>query len=210
MDAGSYSKEIIEVVDEYSKLFYIRANKSQSLFEQIKNSTNWKNEEINYKNYEVCSIPFTQFFEDKNYRLVIMREKTNNKQLDLFTGDSFKYRTILTNDWESTEKEAIEYYNQRGSSEKIFDVMNNDFGWKRLPSSFLNENCAFMILTAMIKNFYNYFVSLVSKTFDGIMPTTRLKRFVFRFITVAGKWVYQSRQWILKLFTDKPYESIII
>lgn len=210
MDAGSYSKEIIEVVDEYSNLFYIRANKSQKLFEQIKNITNWENVEINYKNYEVCSIPFIQFFEDKNYRLVIMREKTNNKQLDLFTGDTFKYRTILTNDWDSTEKEVIEYYNQRGSSEKIFDVMNNDFGWRRLPSSFLNENCAFMILTAMIKNFYNYFVSLVSKTFDGIMPTTRLKRFVFRFITVAGKWVYQSRQWILKLFTDKPYESIII
>jgi hypothetical protein len=210
MDAGSYSKEIIEVVDKYSNLFYIRANKSQRLLEQIKNITNWENIEINYNNYEVCSIPFTQFFEDKNYRLVIMREKTSNKQVDLFTGDTFKYRTILTNDWDSTEKEAIEYYNQRGSSEKVFDVMNNDFGWKRLPSSFLNENCAFMILTAMIKNFYNYFVSLVSKTFDEIMPTTRLKRFVFRFITVAGKWVYQSRQWILKLFTDKPYESIII
>ena len=210
MDAGSYSKEIIEVVDKYSNLFYIRANKSQRLLEQIKNITNWENIEINYNNYEVCSIPFTQFFEDKNYRLVIMREKTSNKQVDLFTGDTFKYRTILTNDWDSTEKEAIEYYNQRGSSEKIFDVMNNDFGWKRLPSSFLNENCAFMILTAMIKNFYNYFVSLVSKTFDEIMPTTRLKRFVFRFITVAGKWVYQSRQWILKLFTDKSYESIII
>ena len=27
MDAGSYSKEIIDVVDKYSKLFYIRANK---------------------------------------------------------------------------------------------------------------------------------------------------------------------------------------
>ena len=87
--------------------------------------------------------------------------------------------------------------------------MNNDFGWKHLPASFLNENCAFMIITAMIKNFYNYFVKIVSSVFEGINHTTRLKRFVFRFITVAGKWVYQSRQWILKLFTDQPYERLV-
>jgi hypothetical protein len=209
MDAGSYSKEIIDVVDKNSKLFYIRANKSASLFEKIKEVTNWQNVEINYKEYEVASIKFTQFYKERNFRLVIMREKTDDMQFDLFTGDNFKYRTILTNDLESTEQEVIEYYNQRGTSEKIFDVMNNDFGWKHLPASFLNENGAFMIITAMIKNFYNYFVKIVSSVFDGINHTTRLKRFVFRFITVAGKWVYQSRQWILKLFTDQPYEKLI-
>ena len=114
----------------------------------------------------------------------------------------------MTNDSESNEKEVIEYYNNRGTSEKIFDVMNNDFGWKRLPFSFLNENNAFMIITAMIKNFYNYFVTIVSDKFEGIKPTTRLKRFVFRFITVAGKWTYQGRQWVLKLYSKQPYEQL--
>jgi len=209
MDAGSYSKEIIDVVDKNSESFYIRANKSTSLLEQIREITNWKTVEINYINYEVASIPFTQFFEDRNYRLVIMREKSSSNQLDIFTGDLFKYRSILTNDWESSEKEVIEYYNQRGTSEKVFDVMNNDFGWKHLPFSFLNENGAFMIITAMIKNFYNYFIAKISKTFDGINPTTRVKRFVFRFISVAGKWRYQGKQWILKLYTKKPYDRLI-
>ena len=209
MDAGSYSKEIIDVVDKYSSLFYIRANKCGDLFEKIKEITDWHRVEINYKNYEVASIKFTQFYKERNYRLVIMREKSDNPQLDLFTEDNFNYRTILTNDAESAEKEVIEYYNQRGRSEKIFDVMNNDFGWKHLPASFLNENNAFMIITAMIKNFYNYFISIVSTVFDGIKPTIRLKRFVFKFITVAGKWVYQSRQWILKLFTKQPYEKLV-
>ena len=210
MDAGSYSKEIIDVVDKNSKLFYIRANKSASLLEQIREITNWQTVEINYINYEVASIPFTQFYEDRNYRLVIMREKGRDNQVDLFSGDTLKYRSILTNDWESTEKEVIEYYNQRGTSEKVFDVMNNDFGWKRLPFSFLNENGAFMIITAMIKNFYNYFVAKISKTFDGINPTTRIKRFVFRFISVSGKWMYQARQWVLKLHTNQPYDELNI
>ena len=209
MDAGSYAKDIIDVVAQNSKQFYIRANKSANLFEQITEISTWESVEINYQNYEVASIPFNQFFEDRNYRLVIMREKGDSNQIDLFTQDTFAYRSILTDDWDSTEKEVIEYYNNRGTSEKIFDVMNNDFGWKHLPFSFLNENNAFMIITAMIKNFYNFFVAIVSEKFEGINATTRLKRFVFRFITVAGKWVYQGRQWVLKLYTKQPYEQLI-
>jgi hypothetical protein len=88
-----------------------------------------------------------------------MREQGNSSHMDLLTKDTMKYKTILTNDWEPTDKEVIEYYNQRGKSEKIFDVMNNDFGWKRLPFSFLDQNGSFMIITAMIKNFYSYFLS---------------------------------------------------
>jgi hypothetical protein len=88
--------------------------------------------------------------------------------------------------------------------------MNNDFGWKRMPFSFLNQNNTFMIVTAMIKNFYTYFVNLVSKVFENIPPTTRLKRFVFRFINVAGKWVYQGRDWVLKLYSNAPYDQLLI
>lgn len=209
MDAGSYSKNIIDVVDKHSKLFYIRANKSTDLFEQINNISDWETVEINFKNYEVASIPFTQFFNERDYRLVIMREKSTDNQLNVFTGDTYIYRSILTNDHERTEKEIIEYYNARGASERIFDEMNNDFGWKHLPFSFLNENNSFMIITAMIKNFYNYFIAIVAEKFDDINPTTRIKRFVFRFITVAGRWVYQGREWILKLFTKRPYHQLI-
>jgi hypothetical protein len=61
---------------------------------------------------------------------------------------------------------------------------------------------------AMAKNFYNYVIDKVSKVFTDIKPTSRLKRFIFRFITVIGKWVYKGRQWILQLKTDKPYEKV--
>jgi hypothetical protein len=208
MDAGSYAQGIIDVVDKNSRLFYIRANKSTILFEQIQNLENWQEIELNYKKYEVASIVFKQFFEERNYRLVIMREKANTAQIDLFTKDNMKYRTILTNDWKSTEEQVIEYYNQRGKSEKVFDVMNNDFGWNRLPFSFLNQNCSFMIITAMIKNFYTYFLNIVSDIFEDLEPTSRLKRFVFKFISVAGQWIYQAREYKLRLFSNKPYFNL--
>ena len=210
MDAGSYSKDIIEVVAKNSKLFYIRSNRSADLYSQILEIKEWTKVEINYKIYEVASIKFTQFFENENYRQVIMREASTDNQLDLFTGDNFQYRSILTNDWESTEKDIIEYYNQRGGSEKTFDIMNNDFGWNHLPCSFLNENTAYLIIMAMAKNFYNFVVEKVSLVFDDIQPTTRLKRFIFRFITVAGKWVYSGRQWILNLYSDRPYDRLMV
>ena len=114
-----------------------------------------------------------------------MREKTNDTQLDIFEGEKFNYRCILTNAHKSTEKEVIEYYNQRGSCEKIFDIQNNDFGWKHLPTSNMNSNTVFLIITAMLKNFYNYIIKKVSSVFTDILPTSRLKRFIFRFIAVA-------------------------
>jgi hypothetical protein len=98
MDAGSYSKEITDMVSSHSKLFYIRVNRCDSLTEQIRGIKEWKTAEINYKTYQVASLLFTQFFEDRNYRLVIMREKNEDGQTDLFTGDDFIYRCILTND----------------------------------------------------------------------------------------------------------------
>jgi hypothetical protein len=88
--------------------------------------------------------------------------------------------------------------------------MNIDFGWKRMPFSFLNENNTFMTITAMIKIFYTYFVGLASSIFENITPTTRLKRFVFRFINVACKWVHQGKGCVLKLYSKAPYEQILI
>ena len=209
MDAGSYGEEIIKVIAKYSRLFYIRANKCESLTETVRQITDWQTVEINFKEYKVASVPFTNFLAEQNYRLVIMREKTVDPQLDLFEGEKFNYRCILTNDRQSTEKEVIEYYNQRGASEKTFDIQNNDFGWNHLPTSNMNSNTAYLILTAMLKNFYNYLVVKVSGIFSDILPGSRLKRFIFRFISVPGQYVYRSRQWTLQLYTDRPYEKMV-
>jgi hypothetical protein len=168
----------------------------------------WEDIEINFKGYKVCSLPFTQFLEDRQYRLVVMGEKSDVYQPTLFFGDNCIYRCILTNDWDSTEKEVIEYYNNRGGSEKTFDIQNNDFGWGHLPCSDMNHNTVYLILMAMIKNFYNYIIGKVAKVFTDLLPTSRLKRFIFRFICVPGRWYYRGRQWTLSLYTTRPYEKV--
>ena len=208
MDAGSYSEDIVKVVSSHSKLFYIRANRCMSLTERIRQIEDWQSVEINNIDCQVASLEFTQFLGERRYRLVVQREKSDDAQIDLFTGDNFIYRCILTNDQDSTEQEIIEYYNQRGSSEQTFDIQNNDFGWNHLPCSDMNHNTVYLILTAMIKNFYNYIVQKVSKIFKDIPPTSRIKRFIFRFICVPARWYYRGRQWTLGLYTDRPYEKL--
>ena len=215
MDAGSYTKAIVEVVSNYSNKFYIRANKCESLTKELLKHENWEEVEINNIIYEVCSIEYQPFGykkgeEKKTFRLVVSREKTKNRQLDLFTGDNMKYRSILTDDWDSGEQEVIEYYNKRGTEEKTIDILNNDFGWKNMPFSFMEENTVFLMVMMICKNVYTWLVAKISKVFSGIKKNSRIKKFIFRFITVPAKWIETGRYNILKVYSNKPYEVLLI
>lgn len=157
---------------------------------------------------EVRSVKFNWFMEEKGYRLVIQRTRIEHEP-DIF-GDTFSYvyRCILTNDWEMSEKVIIEYYNQRGARERDFDALNNDFGWSHLPCSFLNENTVFLLLMAMCKNFHTAILYEIGKVFYNIKPKHRLKKFIYRFISVPAKWVRTARTHVLRLFTDRPYDRL--
>ena len=57
-------------------------------------------------------------------------------------------------------------------SERIFDDMNNGFGWNRLPKSFMGENTVFLLLTALIRNFYKFIMARLDvKRFGRKHPT---------------------------------------
>ena len=75
----------------------------------------WQREEINGNEYELNSI-ITEKWEGKAYRLVIQRERRMGGELDLWEG-GYTYRCILTNDYTSTTREIVEFYNLRGGKE---------------------------------------------------------------------------------------------
>ena len=56
-----------------------------------------------------------------------LKDKEDRGQTDIF-GVIYTYRCILTNNWMSTEKDIITFYNEREASEKSFDIQDNDFG----------------------------------------------------------------------------------
>lgn len=86
--------------------------------------------------------------------------------------------------------------------------MNNNFGWKRLPFSFMNGNKAFLLMTTMAANFYQYLIPKIAKVFKELDPQSRIKRFLFRFIATSAKWVKTGRKWVLNIYYEKPYHLL--
>ena len=86
---------------------------------------------------------------------------------------------ILTNDYKSSARDIVEFYNLRGGKERIFDDMNNGFGWNRLPKSFMAQNTVFLLMTALIRNFYKAIMQRLKTHEFGLRATSRIKTFVF-------------------------------
>lgn len=198
-DCGSCSEDVVSEVEKHCRHFYIRANRCGSLYDAISALSGWKREEINGIEYELNSI-LVEKWKGKPYRLVIQRQKRINGEFDLWEGE-YTYRCILTNDYGSATREIVEFYNLRGGKERIFDEMNNGFGWGRLPKSFMAENTVFLLLTALIRNFYKTIMQKLDASKFGLKKTSRIKTFVFKFISVPAKWVRTSRQYVLNIYT---------
>ena len=200
MDCGSCSREIVETIEKHCEHFYIRANRCSSLYDSLLALRGWKREVINGIEYELNSI-ITEKWEGKAYRLVIQRERRMDGEQDLWEGE-YTYRCILTNDYTSAPREIVEFYNLRGGMERIFDDMNNGFGWARLPKSFMAENTVFLLLTAVIRNFYKFLMERLDTKAFGLKKSSRIKAFVFKFISVPAKWIRTSRHYELNIYTS--------
>ena len=111
---------------------------------------------------------------------------------------SYDTDTIAT----TSGRDIVEFYNKRGGKERIFDDMNNGFGWNRLPKSFMSENTVFLLLTALIHNFYKTIISKLDSKAFGLKETSRIKAFVFSFISVPAKWIMTARQYVLNIYTE--------
>lgn len=211
-DSASYQQKVVELVAEKVDYFYIRAMRCTDMEQQISGIPveHWEKIRLGVQEMQVAQIENYRPFDGKRtYRLVVSRIKRKDGQTGLFTEGAYTYRAILTNDEKWDNSQIVSFYNQRGSAERTFDAMNNDFGWAKLPCSFLNENTAFMIMTAIYANLYQYLLSIISMKLSWVKENFRLKKFIFRFITVAAKWIKTSRRYVLKLYTSKDYSPLL-
>ena len=97
-----------------------------------------------------------------------------------------------------------------GAKEKVFDQMDNDFGWHYLPKGLLKENTVFMILTAIIRNFYKLLLRDSRLRAFGIQAGTRMKAFINKVVAVVARWTRGGRRDILTVYTDNAaaFESL--
>ena len=65
----------------------------------------------------------------------------------------------------------------------------------------MGENTVFLLLTALIRNFYKYIMERLDAKKFGLKATSRIKAFVFKFIYVLAKWIKKSRQYVLNIYS---------
>ncbi|WP_421921238.1 IS1380 family transposase [Marinifilum sp.] len=217
-DSGSYKFDIINTVNRYVNKFYVRIKMRPSIYQAINKVNNWK--EIKTKDGRTLfrgSSKFTPFKRAaqnqkqkgllKEYRIVVTKENNLDGQLNVFTNEACVYSCIMTSDFEKTDDEIVFFYNQRGTIEREFDVLKNDFGWRHLPFSKLEQNTVFLILTAMCRNLYDYIIQKFSSRYQNLKSNFRIKKFIFRFICIPAKWISHARYKYLKVYGKIAFKT---
>jgi hypothetical protein len=214
-DAASYQYDVIKLLEKGVKNFYIGSRNSyiEKYFHQIKT---WQcMPETSDEIMEVAEITITPFQQQSSkakktaheYRLIVKRKLKKDGQINLFTQDAYEYRAILTNNMLWSAVEIARFYNHRGNMEKQFDILKNDFGWKYMPFSKLNQNTVFLYMTAICRNLYHYIIRYFSEKIKSLKPTFRVKKFLFRFIILPAKWIRRSRQNYLKVYGNINFST---
>ncbi len=217
-DGASYKFEVLNVVNQYVDNIYVRVKMRQGIYEAINKIDNWK--EIKAGDGRTLfrgSSKFTPFKRTardqkkkdllKEYRIVVTKEQNLDGQINMFTNEACVYGCIMTNNFEQSDDEVVFFYNQRGKTEREFDVLKNDFGWDRMPFSKLEQNTVFLLFTAMCRNLYNYIIHRFSGIYKHLNANFRIKKFIFRFICVPAKWIKHARGIHLRLYGNIAFKT---
>ena len=209
-DSASYQLLTLSVASDHTEFLYVRARRDPSVMKAIASIKHWQETATKgvYRG-TVDFVPFKKRAREhhlghllQTYRLVVTKEPKANGQLNMFTNEACHYHAIITNDWEMTNDEIVNFYNKRGAAEKEFDILKNDFGWNNLPFSKLESNTVFLILTALCRNLYDYIIRAFSARCKHLASNYRIKKFIFRFICVPAKWIRNAREYKLKIYGD--------
>ena len=179
-----------EKLTPFGGIFSIMEQFDSTLSSVINSTLGLRCRSFGYQYSEIVRSPMSKLnsilvekWKGKAYRLVIQRQKRMDGVQDLWEGE-YIYRCILTNDYESSAREIVEFYNLRGGKERIFDDMNNG-------------------------KFYKAIIHRLDVKRFGLNATRRIKAFVFRFVSVPAKWIRTSRRYVLNTYTcNNAYADI--
>jgi hypothetical protein len=204
-DSAAYQKEVVEVVEKNSTHFYIRIDDSQTLRDAISDipEREWKKVKMGNQTIEMADTAFFPFGGKKAYRAVVQRRLRKDRQADAFTGSAYSYYAIMTDNEINSSEWITYFYNGRGSSEKNFDILNNDFNCNHLPFSFLDANTVYIIVAALSNILFEWIKHVFYHRGVITATTMRIKKFLFDFILLPSKWIKTARQWVLKIFTSR-------
>jgi hypothetical protein len=189
-DGAGYTNAFLDYLDSEKLHFNVGADGSTRAEKAVLASKNWRTLRFQTSNHiwnaEFASAHYSLSKSKQKYILGVIRVKKDEREKIQPTKwkplNSYYYKFVITNDDEISPQKLFEEYHKRGASEKIFDELKNDFGWRILPFSKINENLAYLQITAFTSIIYQGMLRIFSKEFKQIKPTIRLDKFKKEFI----------------------------
>jgi hypothetical protein len=137
-------------------------------------------------------------------RVVVARCLRNDQQIDMLSGCSYRYYGIMTNNIAYSNKEIIEFYNDRGDAENPNRYLLNDFNVHHLPFLDMDMNTVFMYFMATCSVLFEWTKKiLVQNKTKYIKLNIRVKAICFNYITIASTFINHARQRTLLIFSEQ-------
>lgn len=216
LDGGSYNSDAFEYLNDNNIKFYSGVVGSPAIKDEIKNIKNddWKPIKLetstNLWDCEAASFNYKIVKGENAYKYAVIRVKITKwykcpKGWIGIANNDYAYKLVITNDFGSSVHDIVKFYNQRGTAERVFDDLKNNFAWKNCPFSNMNENTVFLLITALTCNIYQAILRKFKKTINQLRLDARLRDFTFVFMTVACEVI---RNTYVFYDTDIAYEKI--
>ncbi|MEZ5001867.1 MAG: IS1380 family transposase [Chitinophagales bacterium] len=197
-DSAAYNIALFDELDDRGIKFYVRMGSYKDMKKKMLWGPKWSSGYIGDKKADTAEIIHMPRGAKNEYRVIAKRQPTPD--------EGHAYYCIITNDWDMEQCDLIHFFNQRGKEERNFDALKNDFNWRRLPFSFLNENTVFLIISAMAYCLFKYLIRKYGKKLGFIKQKHRLKNFIFYFISIVCVRIGEK----LILYTDQSgFEELL-
>jgi hypothetical protein len=199
IDAAGCQHKVIREVKNKCKAFFIRCSDvTHHLHGQ---DLHWKKAFIGDRQLEIAEAKWYSPDYKRPFRLVVERNPDLRGQTNIFTQECYIYRGIITSDSEMSPLEVIRYYNGRGTIERNFDYLGNDFNLNHLPFSSMKLNVVYMAVMAWCMIVFEYLKTTLTRKFGKNVVKWRLKRFIYQYVIQPYRIVNHARRTTVHYFS---------
>ena len=189
-DSAFYRRDLFKYLENNQVTYYIRVknfkkNIRESLMDMVKNQVDWNDFDYTEPYYGEYTI---QINKTKKRRIVYKAfrlEKGGMLQLVPVV------YCIITNDFEKSPKEAMDFYEARGNSENFTKELKDDFnGGNPSHKEFVKNEMNFLI-SSLAYNLYHVFQQTILEEKD---QTIRMNTCRLKYLKIAVKVIQHARQ----------------
>ena len=189
-DSAFYRRDLFKYLENNQVTYYIRVknfkkNIRESVMDMVKNQVDWNDFDYTEPYYGEYTI---QINKTKKRRIVYKAfrlEKGGMLQLVPMV------YCIITNDFEKSPKEAMDFYEARGNSENFTKELKDDFnGGNPSHKEFVKNEMDFLI-PSLAYNLYHVFQQTILEEKD---QTIRMNTYRLKYQKIAVKVIQHARQ----------------